>query len=532
MLNKSVKDPVDHPAFLSSEVHGQLSKILESPEFNSTNAQRAFLAYVVEKTLAGRGDEIKGYAVATEVFGRGEDFDQSIDPVVSIQANKLRRALERYYLVAGQNDPIRVDIPKGTYVPIFLPQGDRSMATPFQQHSGKTDGDMVWPGLVVQNFANLTGDPEFDHVGIAIASEVALEITRYQEIRVFFQPQKKRKQRVLDSGARFALNGSVFKDLSYLKVNILLTDLDKGCQIWADTHRTDTNPAWLMPFMETVSRAVAGKICAEQGIIARHLSIESRDIAPLKLTTYEAMLRYHKFNAQYTRQSFENAMEGLLHACEIEPDCGLVWSMLARLYAINYSTELFDLETPIDMAGKFAHTGVRLEPNNQRTRVSLAFVLMFANELSAARAEVNKILALNPESIIFLDTIGYVNTLLGDWQQGTALIRKAIHINPYYDPIAHFALWLDMFRQENYRQAYLESLNIRAPNLFWDHLATAATLGHLGRIPEGRKAAGELLRLKPDFSRSGGRLIRHFVKFDEIVEQIIAGLARVGIEMT
>jgi hypothetical protein len=55
--------------------------------------------------LSGRSHEIKGYTVATQVFGRGEDFNQATDPIVSIQANKLRRALERYYLVAGQNDP-------------------------------------------------------------------------------------------------------------------------------------------------------------------------------------------------------------------------------------------------------------------------------------------------------------------------------------------------------------------------------------------------------------------------------------------
>jgi adenylate cyclase len=73
----------------------------------------------VETALAGRSHEIKGYTVATQVFGRGEDFNQATDPIVSIQANKLRRALERYYLVAGQNDPIRIEIPKGTYVPLF-----------------------------------------------------------------------------------------------------------------------------------------------------------------------------------------------------------------------------------------------------------------------------------------------------------------------------------------------------------------------------------------------------------------------------
>jgi adenylate cyclase len=518
--------------FTSSKINEQMDKILNSPEFRSTEAQRSLLKYVVKKSLAGRGDEIKGYALATEVFGRGEDFDQSIDPVVSIHANKLRRALERYYLVAGQTDSIRIDIPKGTYVPIFMEQSCPVPTSVQKNQSVQERHEMAWPGLVVQNFANFTGDSKLAYVGIAIATEIAVEITRYQEIRVLLQRQEINKQRASDSGARFALTGSLFQGQSHLKVNIVLTDLNKGCQVWADTHRTEINPARLMSFIEAVSRAVAGKICAENGIISKQLSLESKVKPISKLTSYEAVLRYHRFNAQYTRQSFEDAMACLVHASEAEPECGLVWSMIARLYAVNYSMELFNRNTPIDKAIEFAQTGVKLDPSSQRSRIILAFALMLANKLSSARIEVKNALALNPESIIFLDNIGYLSTLLGEWQQGTALIQKAIHINPYYDHVVHCTLWLDLFRQGNYGQAHVESLSFRAPNLFWYHLATAATLGHLGRIPEARKSAAALLRLKPDFSQSGRRLIGHYVKFENIVEPLIEGLGRAEIDIT
>jgi adenylate cyclase len=103
----------------AESVQQQVNRILTSSEFKATDVQKSFLTFVVETVLAGRSHEIKGYTVATQVFGRGEDFNQATDPIVSIQANKLRRALERYYLVAGQNDPVRIDIPKGTYVPLF-----------------------------------------------------------------------------------------------------------------------------------------------------------------------------------------------------------------------------------------------------------------------------------------------------------------------------------------------------------------------------------------------------------------------------
>lgn len=67
----------------------------------------------VNQTLAGKASVIKDDTVAAEVFGRGPDFDRHIDPIVSIQADLLRRALARYYKTAGKNDPIRIDIPPG-----------------------------------------------------------------------------------------------------------------------------------------------------------------------------------------------------------------------------------------------------------------------------------------------------------------------------------------------------------------------------------------------------------------------------------
>jgi len=113
------------PAQYRDLIQDQIQKILACPEFTATEQQRNFLTYVVNETLVGRADSIKGYTVATQVFGRAENFDASLDPIVSIQANKLRRALERYYLLDGKFDPIVIDIPKGTYVPTFCRQKSR-----------------------------------------------------------------------------------------------------------------------------------------------------------------------------------------------------------------------------------------------------------------------------------------------------------------------------------------------------------------------------------------------------------------------
>jgi adenylate cyclase len=103
----------------------QLERIVASPEFPSTGQSHAFLRYVVEETLAGRAERIKGYSIAIEVFDRDEDFTQD-DPVVRIEAGRLRRTLERYYLVAGRcssrHSPILARDPKPDSIRSDLPR--------------------------------------------------------------------------------------------------------------------------------------------------------------------------------------------------------------------------------------------------------------------------------------------------------------------------------------------------------------------------------------------------------------------------
>jgi len=97
----------------------QLARVLASAAFDASERNRRFVRYVVEETLAGRGDRIKAYDIAVTVFGRDDSFDPQSDPIVRIEASRLRRSLERYYLLAGGDDPVRIEIPKGAYVPAF-----------------------------------------------------------------------------------------------------------------------------------------------------------------------------------------------------------------------------------------------------------------------------------------------------------------------------------------------------------------------------------------------------------------------------
>jgi len=105
-------------------VQDALRRILDSPNFEVMERHRQFLSYVVRETLAGRSEQIKAYTIAVDVFDCDRSFDAVSDPMIRIQASRLRRSLRRslehYYLTAGRDDPVRITIPKGSYVPRFL----------------------------------------------------------------------------------------------------------------------------------------------------------------------------------------------------------------------------------------------------------------------------------------------------------------------------------------------------------------------------------------------------------------------------
>ena len=98
-------------------IREQLDRIVRSGPFAQSRRRQRFLEYILHETLAGRGKRLKGYSVALEVFGRPETFDPVADPIVRVEAGRLREKLRSYYDTDGMNDPIRIELPRGSYQP-------------------------------------------------------------------------------------------------------------------------------------------------------------------------------------------------------------------------------------------------------------------------------------------------------------------------------------------------------------------------------------------------------------------------------
>jgi tetratricopeptide (TPR) repeat protein len=96
-----------------------LERLLAWPELARSPQLANFLRYIVDRRLGGDAQSIKAYSIAVDVFGRSPDFDPQGDPIVRVQARRLRGLLDQYYAGPGAGEPIRINLPIGRYVPEF-----------------------------------------------------------------------------------------------------------------------------------------------------------------------------------------------------------------------------------------------------------------------------------------------------------------------------------------------------------------------------------------------------------------------------
>ena len=521
----------------SRAVRRELERILGSADFDGPPRSREFLRYVVEETLAGRSGTITQSAIATNVFGRADDFDAMVDPIVRIQAGRLRRSLERYYLLSGKEDPILIAVPKGAYVPAFravpVPEAaaapaEEAPATAPEDAAPASGMEPGWPAVVVGGFEVVNPEAALLDVAREMDEELAIELGRYGTIRVLRQRDLAGRGTSRPAGARFALDGRVRRDGQGLRVTARLVDGATGEQIWGEEYHLTlqsegSGSAGDMP------RVIAARIAAEEGLVVQTLAAERRKRRPAEATPYDAMLLSYDFFLARGPDTFGPAVEALRRVVEAAPDCGVAWTRLARVYYNNYALEVTATPTPIDEAVSFAHRGVRLDPESRNARCVLAACLIVKGELASARDELERALQSSPGSLAYLEMIGCLLMLTGDWERGLALTRSARERNPHCAPHVLYGTWADGLRRGDYEQAYAAALEYRDPTFFWRTVMRASALGLLGRASEARADLADLLSRKPDFPARGRVLIGHWIKFPEVMDRITDGLARAGL---
>ena len=528
-----VADTKPFPAAIRS----QLDRILQSSQFRGSDKQRAFLRFVVNEALADRASQLKGYTIAVAVYGRKEGFDPQVDPIVRVEAGRLRRALEHYYLTAGKNDPVRIEIPKGGYVPTFhstqlQPPAAKTIAV--RQRSGLL---AKGPSIAVMPLVNLAGDEEQDYFSDGLTEELTAELARYQEFQVIASQSTMRfKGREVDPrdvgrslGVRFLLGGSVRKDLRTFKVTIHLLDAFTAEQIWGESYKRDHTATDLIAVQENIAHNAVGAIADQYGLITRRLSKESRKKVPAGLDAYDAILRFYHYETVLTPQAFEKAMAALEQAVKIDPEYGLAWAMLGHLHADNYALGFCEIDAPLEKALNFAQKAMALAPQNQFVQDAITLVYFHKGDKKLFLQHLDQTLALNPNSPYIVGVAGWHMALYGEWKRGLSLLKKGIQLNPYHPTWFHLAFYMDCYRRGDYENALSEALQFNYPELYLDPLMRAAVLAQLDRPNAARTAVDQLLRLEPDFKGRGRQLISHYLKVDDLVDKIIEGLQKAGV---
>ncbi len=514
----------------------QLQHMLNNPQFKATNRQKKFLQFVVENSFSNNPQIIKGYTIATTILDRGENFNQATDSIVSVEAGRLRHALEYYYLTAGHNDPLRINIPKGGYRPTFTLQHktEASVPTSYQDCVPAKDKDTeCWPTVLIRPLQSICAKQDSRAMAHGFTTELSIELSRYQDIQVIFKSTGTTGETSTEPQTRFLIDGTMRYSGSILKVAIQLFDLITNKQLWADDYKCDLATTDIITFQEEITQVIAAKIAAGQGFIAKTIAKETVAKPLADITTYEAILKYYVHDLSFSKETMATAIKALQQAVHKSPENARCWAILGRLFLENYCIETCDKNTPIKKAITYTKKAVQLDQGNHWAHIWLAAAYLINDQLPEGRHQLAKATSLlPPNSLMCFDLIGHFQAFLGDWQTGTAIIRKHIKRIPYYFPFVHNVLCIDWLNQGEYEKAYMETLNFRVPLVFWDPMLQAVSLAYLTRLEESHVAIQKILHLKPDFTTQGRRLIGYYVKEEAIQEKIIHGLHLAGLELS
>ena len=516
-----------------------VEKICDSPEFRSKQVLCRFLSYIVSETLAGRGEDIKAFSIGVDVFKKDDDFDPGQDTLVRINAGRLRRMLALYYSNTGKDDDLRIEIPKGGYIPKIITQSvSMEKVEKLAASSGKNITS-IEPSIAVLSFKDLTGFSENAYFAPGFSYELLVELSKFEDLQVFNyltitdlpEVGDELYTSMIDKGIRFLVAGAVHGDKERVNVLVNLYDLKEGMQIWSERYSKKILAQSLIEIQESIAQEISGKLGSEYGIILRRLTQDAQRQKPHKLSTYTAILKYFDYLIDTAPEKAVEAFKALNKAVENDPQSGIALACLAALHGNAYGLDFPNADQSYKSIGELAERAFLVDPYNLFVQIALAFKCFLYEEKDRFFKLADRIMEMNPKSTLRLGSLGFHLSLYGDWERGKRILDSVMHGNLEYPKYFHGATTLYFYRKNNYEEALRESRMYQVPGYFWGHLLRAAVLGHLQRLDEAMTELKLLIQLKPDFVIKARYLISRFVKGDPLVDHILEGLHKAGLHI-
>ena len=228
----------DSKPLSSRDTRQQLSKILDSRIFKKSERMKRFLRFIVENTLAGRQDDVAEYNLGLEVYDRTDEFDPRLNSIVRVDAARLRSKLREYYETEGEVDVIRIEIPKGTYIPVIT--NDKSGRS-FDQE-GSNSARRATKVVAIMPFLDLSPLKDQWQFGRGLAEELTFSLSQIPRICVVSSISvlalKRRRMDVVRIGMTLGLDaiieGSIRKSNETFRLVIELTDASTGYHSWSE----------------------------------------------------------------------------------------------------------------------------------------------------------------------------------------------------------------------------------------------------------------------------------------------------------
>src|SRR5215831_11630047 len=227
----AVKAPAAPAKTSEKTIHQQLDRILSSATFQQVDRLKRFISFIVTEAAAGRGDELKEYVVGVQVFGKEPSFDPRTDPIVRVQARRLRARLSRYYHDEGQQDELVIELPKGGYAPVFKRREGRPAARP-----SLTTALASRNTIAVFPFADHSENSDLDYFCAGLTQELIFRLTRLRGLRVLAVDEDNLDARQgAGIGAGMALRGSVRRSAEIVRVTAHVLDTASGSCLWSES---------------------------------------------------------------------------------------------------------------------------------------------------------------------------------------------------------------------------------------------------------------------------------------------------------
>ena len=539
-------------------VAAQLERILNSADFNASRRLKNFLRFVVTETLKGNAGQIKAYTIAVTVFGRTHNFDPQTDPVVRIEAGKLRSKLEHFYYARAGKEPIRIDIPKGGYIPTFetlLPEAVAALplegaALDFAASAAGAEGPDLMPqadlsgetappatpqaaSIAVLPFINLSRDERINSLIDGLAEEIAVGLTRFDDMFVASSYSARRFKDqaatpVCDIanalGVRFILHGSVQTDGDFVRVCAALTHAGSGADIWAQRFEGNIAATSLFAIQEDITPKIVAQLGDRFGPIHRALLKDFQHNPAGSYSPREAGLCYQRWVTCMDPGLFVEAKTALEQCLEHYPESASTMGLLAEMYASDYQLGFDQVPDAMSKALHLAKNAQRLDINCQGAYWSEALVHYLRRDREQFRRTIEQVLPLNPTNPFMAVSVALLVGLSGQLALAAEITDKATRLSPYSPRWYHIIPFMRYYVDEEYELALSEALQINAPTCFWDPLLRAATYGQLGRRSEARAAYHELLQIEPTFVERQKRLLQGLFLSDSMLKKILSGL--------